>query len=172
MTAAVPLSSAATLDAAVGRRSRMLALARRPNFLIGAVLLTIATVCALAPALVASQDPLASDPNGLTILGEPLPPLSPGHLLGTDALGRDEFARLVYGARVAMVIALIPNLLSLVVALLIGVTAGYARGWTELSLMRITESVMVLPAFLIAMAVIASFGASTAVIIATLVAIS
>jgi peptide/nickel transport system permease protein len=66
----------------------------------------------------------------------------------------------------------VPNLLALVLATLVGVTAGLARGAVELVLMRITESIMVLPAFLIAMAVIATFGSSTLVIILTLVAIS
>src|ERR687885_710042 len=65
-----------------------------------------------------------------------------------------------------------PDVLALVRATLVGVTAGLARGAVELVLMRVTESIMVLPAFLIAMAVIATFGSSTSVIVLTLVAIS
>jgi peptide/nickel transport system permease protein len=142
------------------------------DLVAGLLLLGLFLVCALLPGLIAGQDPLASDPAGLTVLGEPLPPRSPGHLLGTDVLGRDHLARLVHGAQVAVLIAVVPNLLALAVATAVGVTAGLARGWVEQVLMRVTESIMVLPAFLIAMAVIAAFGPSTVVIIATLVAIS
>jgi peptide/nickel transport system permease protein len=145
---------------------------RRPDSIVGILIVATFVTWALVPGLVTHQDPLLTDPNGLTLLGEPLPPLSPGHPLGTDVLGRDELARLVYGARVAVTIAIVPNVLALLVAGAVGVSAGYMRGWTESLLMRITESIMVLPAFLIAMAVIATLGSSTSVIVVTLVAIS
>ncbi len=169
--ATVPAAAPAEVLAA-GRLRDSLVLLRRPDVLLGLVIIGFFTVCAVLPGLIASQDPLTSDPEGLTLLAEPLSPGTGGHLLGTDALGRDHLARLVHGARVAVLIAVVPNLLALVLATVVGVTAGLARGVVELVLMRITESVMVLPAFLIAMAVIATFGSSTLVIILTLVAIS
>ena len=172
---AVPATLPAAAPAEVlasGRLRESLSLLRRPDILIGLSIIVFFTVCAVLPGLIASRDALISDPQGLTLLGEPLPPLTDGHVLGTDVLGRDHLARLVHGARVAVLIAVVPNLLALVLATLVGVTAGLARGAVELVLMRITESIMVLPAFLIAMAVIATFGSSTLVIILTLVAIS
>lgn len=144
----------------------------RPDLLIGAAVMAVWILCAVAPSLVAAVDPKSIDPEGLTILGEPLRPGAPGHLLGTDALGRDEFSRLVHGARVAMIMAVVPNALSLILATVVGVTAGYARGKIDFVLMRVTEAVMVLPAFLIAMAVVATFGSTTTVLVLTLVAIS
>lgn len=169
--ATLPAAAPAEVLAA-GRLRNSLALLRRPDIVLGLAIIGFFTVCALLPGLIAAQDPLTSDPQGLTLLAEPLPPGTGGHLLGTDVLGRDHLARLVHGARVAVLIAVVPNLLALLLATVVGVTAGLARGVVELVLMRITESVMVLPAFLIAMAVIATFGSSTWVIILTLVAIS
>ncbi|HYY09974.1 MAG TPA: ABC transporter permease [Kineosporiaceae bacterium] len=172
MAVPVPLPAAAPDVLAPGRLRGSLSVLRRPDVLAGLLIILFFAVCAVAPGLVSPRDPLASDPQGLTLLGEPLPPLTDGHVLGTDVLGRDHLARLVHGARVAVLVAVVPNLLALVLATLVGVTAGLARGAVELVLMRVTESIMVLPAFLIAMAVIATFGSSTSVIVLTLVAIS
>jgi ABC-type dipeptide/oligopeptide/nickel transport system permease subunit len=71
-----------------------------------------------------------------------------------------------------MIIALVPNALALALATLVGVTAGVMRGKVEYVLMRVTEAIMVLPGFLIAMAVISTFGSSTTVLVLTLVAFS
>lgn len=142
------------------------------DFILGAALVCFWTFCALAPGLVVSGDPTTIYPNGLSELGEPLPPGTPGFPLGTDPIGRDYMTRLVYGSQVALTMAVVPNLLALMIALLIGVTAGVLRGPIEYVLMRTTEAIMVLPGFLIAMAVIATLGPSTAVLVLTIVAFS
>ena len=144
----------------------------RPDFILGALLVAFWAFCALFPNALTSADPIRIRDDGLTILGEPLPPGSPELLLGTDALGRDFFARIVHGARVAMIIALVPNVLALAFATLVGVIACVMRGKVEYVLMRTTEAIMVLPGFLIAMAVISTLGSSTTVLILTLVAFS
>lgn len=144
----------------------------RADFLLALLVLLFWLGCALAPSLFSSIDPTAIDKNGLTLLGEPLPPGTPGHWLGTDPLGRDHLTRLVYGAQVAFTMAVVPNALALALALLVGVAAGTVRGKLEFVLMRITEAAMVLPGFLIAMAVIATFGSTTSVLVLTLVAFS
>lgn len=140
----------------------------RPDILIGGGIVTAYLMCALAPGVIAPHDPLASLPNGLSASGAPLPPGTGGFLLGTDLLGRDLASRVVYGARIAVMIAVVPNLIALVVATLVALTAGYRRGIAETVLMRMTEAFLVLPVFLIGMAMIAAFGSSTATIILTL----
>lgn len=144
----------------------------RVDLALGLLVLLFWLVCAVAPTVIAPLDPTAIGTDGLTAQGEPRPPGSHGHWLGTDALGRDVWSRLVHGAQVALTMAVVPNVLALALALVVGVSAGMLRGWTEFLLMRITETAMVLPGFLIAMAVIATFGTSTTVLVLTLVAFS
>jgi peptide/nickel transport system permease protein len=144
----------------------------RPDFIVGAAIVGFWTFCALAPGLLSPGDPTTIDPDGLTLIGEPKPPGADGFPLGTDPIGRDYLTRLVYGAQVALTMALVPNALALGLALLVGVTAGVVRGRLEFVLMRVTEAIMVLPGFLIAMAIIATFGSSTTVLILTIVSFS
>lgn len=144
----------------------------RADFLLGLFVVLFWLACALLPTLIAPLDPTTIAKNGLSPQGAPLPPGTPGFWLGTDPLGRDHWARLVHGAQVALTMAILPNALALALALLVGVSAGTVRGKLEFVLMRITEAAMVLPGFLIAMAVIATFGSSTTVLVLTLVAFS
>ena len=144
----------------------------RPDFIVGAVVVAFWAFCALFPEVLTAADPTRITKEGLSVLGEPVPPGTPGFLLGADSLGRDFFARIVHGARVAMIIALVPNALALILALAVGVIAGVMRGKVEFILMRTTEAIMVLPGFLIALAVISTFGSSTFVLIVTIVAFS
>ena len=144
----------------------------RTDFVIGALLVAFWGFCAIFPDVLTSADPTRIQADGLTLLGEPKPPGSPDLLLGTDSLGRDFFSRVVHGARVAMTIAIVPNVLALALATLVGVVAGVLGAKVEFVLMRITEAIMVLPGFLIAMAVISTFGPSTWVLILVLVGFS
>ena len=161
----------------VTRADRLLAVRRRLatvrlDAVVGAGIVGFFALCAIAPGLIASADPLASPVNGLTDTGEPKAPGQDGFWLGTDVIGRDHWSRIVHGARVAMILATVPNLLALAIAVVIGLTAGYCRGWVEIVLMRITETLLVLPVFLIAMAVIATFGASVTTLVLTLALVS
>src|SRR5580765_1802946 len=134
-------------------RPRRLGLARRDAAAIaGAALVGGFLFCALFAPLIAPFDPNFQHPHGLTAFGEPRPPFESKFLLGTDDLGRDMLSRLIYGARVAMFVAVVPNALALLLATVVGVSAGYFRGATEAVLMRITETIMILPTFLLALA--------------------
>jgi len=172
------LSGAAALVAPAAaitrRRGGMQALRglARPDFILGAVVVAFWAFCALFPEALTSVDPTRITKEGLSVLGEPVPPGTPGFPLGADALGRDFFSRIVYGAQVAMIIAIVPNALALALATAVGVVAGVMRGKVEFILMRTTEAIMVLPGFLIALAVISTFGSSTIVLILTIVAFS
>src|SRR5207247_2455194 len=79
-------------------------------------------------------------------------------LLGTDPVGRDILSRLIHGTRLSLMIGAISVGLSLAVGLLLGMTAGYFRGWIETAIMRLMDVMLALPSLLLAIAVIAILG--------------
>lgn len=118
-------------------------------------LAVVAGVAALA--LAAPLLPLA-DPDA-TRLGERLlPPFRPGHLLGTDHLGRDLLARIVWGARVSLAVGAVASLFAAVVGSGIGLLAGYRRGPLDGVLMRGIDVLMAFPYLLLALAIVAALG--------------
>ena len=80
------------------------------------------------------------------------------HLLGTDEGGRDVLTRLLYGARVSLLIGVIPALLSLILGALLGVAAGYRGGWTDTIIMRLADVTLAFPSMLLAMVIMYSLG--------------
>src|SRR4051794_11446067 len=92
------------------------------------------------------------------------PPLSPGtdgiHLLGTDALGRDLFARLLLGGRISLLVSCGAGLLAALVGVTLGLIAGYAGGWADALIMRLVDVELAIPSILLAMGLMAAFGAS------------
>lgn len=88
------------------------------------------------------------------------PALSPGHLLGTDVLGRDILTRLLYSLRTALTIGIVSELISLALALLIGMTAGFFGGWVESVLMAITDVMFAFPRYLLAVILVVALGQS------------
>lgn len=88
-----------------------------------------------------------------------LPPLSPGHILGTDEQGRDMFTRLVYGGRLSLATGFVPTAIATVIGSCIGIWAGYKRGLSGTVLMRTMDMLYAFPAILLAIAVGASLGA-------------
>lgn len=101
-------------------------------------------------------DPLFQDfTNGLTPAGLPMPIRSPGLILGSDTLGREMLPRLAYGARISLTVALVANVTSIALGLLVGVLAGFYRGRVEGILLRFADIALALP-FTLAALVIAS----------------
>jgi peptide/nickel transport system permease protein len=82
------------------------------------------------------------------------------HLLGTDDVGRDEFARLLYGARVSMLVGFVSMLVALSVGVFVGSIAGYLGGIADAILMRITDAFLAVPLYLILFVISAFFVAS------------
>lgn len=108
------------------------------------------------------------DPTAITPLAR-LRPASEAYWLGTDHLGRDVWSRLVYGARVSVMVGLAVAVLSILMGLIIGLVAGYIR-WLDAIVMRIMDGLMAIPGVLLAIALVAVSGASlTTVIIAIMV---
>lgn len=132
-----------------------------PALLSIIVILLVGLAAILAPVL-APHDPLETFNNiGLGSQGQPLPPGTHGFILGTDQLGRDLLSRLLYGARVSLLVGLVANGLATIVGVTIGLLAGYFGGLVETVLMRFTDVVISFPLLLLAMAMIAVTRPST-----------
>lgn len=87
-----------------------------------------------------------------------LSPPSAEHLLGTDNLGRDMFSRLLYGARISMIVALCVPAISVVVSLLIGGTSGYLGGKYDITIQRLVDAWMCFPPLILYLSVMAAIG--------------
>src|SRR5262249_57638252 len=89
------------------------------------------------------------------------PPALGPHLLGTDEVGRDVLSRLIYGARISLLVGVVAVALSCPLGVVVGVLAGYAGRRTDDVLMRVTEIQLAIPAILLAIAVVAVLGPGT-----------
>jgi peptide/nickel transport system permease protein len=121
--------------------------------LVALVLLGAIVFIALGAPLLGTVDPIAIDP------GERLRRLSGAHWMGTDAFGRDVYSRVMYGARISLLIGLGASLASVTLGLLIGVIAGYIRVADGI-IMRVMDGVMAIPAILLAIALVTVSGGS------------
>lgn len=115
-------------------------------------LVAVLTVVAVAAPLIAPYNPI--QPTGTIYL----PPGSPGHILGTDAIGRDILSRVILGARTSWLISLAVVAFGLAFGALVGTIAGTAGGVVDGVLMRVTDMFLALPAVLVAIAVAAALG--------------
>ncbi len=118
----------------------------------GAVLALILLLALITPLL-----PLP-DPNVINTGDRFLRPLSPGHPLGTDHLGRDLLARLLYGTRLSIAVGIAAALIAATVGSAIGIVAGYFGGRTDNIIMRGVDMIMAFPYILLALAIVAALG--------------
>ncbi|MCV3206577.1 ABC transporter permease [Mesorhizobium sp. YC-39] len=124
-------------------------LVKRPLALLGLVIIAIVVAGALLAPWLTGYDPNEQMFDGLTLEGAPLPP-DAKFWLGTDLLGRDLLTRILYGARTSLIIGIVANGVALLIGTLVGVAAGYYRGWIGSALMRFTDLMMAFPALLLA----------------------
>jgi peptide/nickel transport system permease protein len=134
----------------------MARLLRRKMALFGLVIIALVVAGAVFAPWIAPYDPNEQMFDGLTIEGAPMPP-GGAYLMGTDLLGRDLFSRLLYGAQTSLIIGVVANGLALVIGTLVGITAGFFRGWIGGILMRFTDLMMAFPALLLAICLAAIF---------------
>jgi peptide/nickel transport system permease protein len=147
-------SPASRRQARLGQLYRgWLRLGRNPLALFGLGIVVALVLMAIAAPLLATQDPIAQN-----LADRLLPPLSPGHWLGTDEFGRDIWSRLVYGARITLYIVLLVTVTAPVFGLLVGTVAGYYGGWVDTVLMRMTDIFLAFPRLILALAFVAALG--------------
>ena len=142
-----PASSAPRSASGTGLLRRFL---RRPASELGALLLLITIVPALLGPLL-----LPTSPTMMTL--DFLAPPSRAHIFGTDEFGRDLFVRVLYGARVSLLIALATACLTTVFGAAIGLVAGYFRRLDNI-IMRVIDILMAFPSLLLALGIMAAFG--------------
>lgn len=131
-------------------------LREKPLGLVGAVLVVIFVIMAVAAPLVAPYEPSQLG------AGERFESPSLSHPMGTDNLGRDVFSRIVYGARVSMTIGLFAVVTSIVIALFLGVLSGYFGGVFDILVQRLVDGFIAFPGLVFLLAVAAIFRDSKA----------
>lgn len=127
---------------------------------LGVAAAAVAALFVLAALLAPWLTPFADAGRGVPDLSIRLQAPSWSHWLGTDDLGRDVLARLLFGSRTALVVALGVVALSVAVGVCVGTVAGYFGRWTDEVLMRITDTFLAFPPLLLAVLVAAALGAS------------
>jgi peptide/nickel transport system permease protein len=148
------------------RRGTWKRLAQNRSVQIGGAIVAIVVIVAVCAPLIAPYGPNDQHASGLGPLGQPVGP-SWAFPLGTDNLGRDVLSRLLYGARVSLLVACLASGLAMTVGVAVGALAGYAGGWIEMVLMRVTDTMMAFPPLLFAVALATALGPGlTTVVIA------
>ncbi|MCG6121701.1 MAG: ABC transporter permease [Microvirga sp.] len=151
-----------------GRSETMTVLLRlwsKPAAVVSIAIILLIVFCALFPGLVAPHDPYAQS------LARRLKPPSfmaggiEGYWLGTDHLGRDTLSRIIYGARVTMIVSVCAVVVSGIVGVALGLTAGFFGGWTDAVILRLIDTQLAFPVVLLVIAVVAVVGPSLASLI-------
>jgi peptide/nickel transport system permease protein len=122
--------------------------ARNRLALVGVAILLLVLIVALAA-------PVLYPAGAFVLVGAPLLPPGGSFLLGTDTLGRDVAAGIVYGARTSLLIGVIATTAAVLIGSLIGAVAGYYRGRWDTALMRVTEVFQTIPSFILAILLVA-----------------
>ena len=158
------------------RASALQQLARSTSVLIGGFIVAlIVTIAALAPWL-DTRDPAEVNPSvrnklpgyEATIRNDEGKKVPVAYHLGTDSLGRDIYSRVIYGARVSLIVGLTVSVISIAVGLLIGLVAGYVR-WLDGIIMRFMDGLMAIPAILLAIGLVSVFRAGLFAVIVAIV---
>jgi len=154
-TATSPVTARLLRRSAAARRVRY----SRIKIVVGAIAAGIVILPTILTQLLPIPDPQAQ------VLSDRLkPPLSSGHLLGTDNVGRDLLSRLLHGGQVSLMIGVLAIVVSGIVGIVAGAAAGYLGGWVDSVISRLMESQLSLPLLLMLLLVVALFGASIPVI--------
>ncbi len=139
------------LASSPSRPSTWRSLRRNPAAMFGLAIVIIVILIALFAPLLAPKNPAEQFFEGLTLEGSPLAP-NKAFWLGTDLLGRDLLSRLIFGARISLLVGLIANGAALLIGTLLGALAGYFGGFIAKIIMRFTDIMMAFPALLLAIA--------------------
>ena len=147
----------------IGRR-----LLASPSLVAGGILIGIVVLMAFAAPWLSSHDPYAQDLTRRLVPPVWYPKGGWDHILGTDNLGRDYLARVIYGARISLLIGVAVMIISGIIGTTLGLVAGYFGGKTDLVVNFIITARLAMPVVLVALAVVAMIGGSLTVVILTL----
>jgi ABC-type dipeptide/oligopeptide/nickel transport system permease subunit len=131
-------------------------LRRNPGAIVGFVLVSVFISVALFAPLIAPYGP--REQNLALLQGSCCPGPSAEHLFGVDALGRDLFSRVVYGARYSLLIGVVSVAVGLSIGTIIGAIAGFFGGWIDSVLMRAMDIMLSIPGLLLAIGIVAALG--------------
>ncbi|MBP2329756.1 peptide/nickel transport system permease protein [Kibdelosporangium banguiense] len=123
----------------------------------------VCTLLVVAPVALAQLLPLPS-PDQQDLGSRRLPPLTEGHLFGTDQLGRDLLSRVLHGGQVSLLVGLLAVVVSGLIGIALGAAAGYFGGWIDAVVSRLLEAQLSLPLLMMLLLVVALFGPSVPVI--------
>jgi peptide/nickel transport system permease protein len=129
---------------------------RNPGAIIGGVFVVVFVTVAVFAPWIAPYGPKEQNLNLLNA-GKPVGPTH-GHWFGVDLLGRDEFSRIVYGARYSLMIGVVSVAIGLSIGLLLGATAGYLGGYVDSAIMRLMDVMLAIPGLLFAIGIVAMLG--------------
>ncbi|SCW65798.1 peptide/nickel transport system permease protein [Rhizobium mongolense subsp. loessense] len=140
---------------------------RHRSFMVGFLIIAVVVAVAIFAPLLAPHDPYRQD-----LLARMARPVFLGgtwqHVLGTDTLGRDYLSRLIYGARVSLMIGCVAAFISAIIGTTLGILGGYFGGKVDAVVMFLVSVRLALPATLVALAVVALFGGSLTVVVVAL----
>jgi peptide/nickel transport system permease protein len=155
LTLPTPVETAAgpaPASAGAGLRGWWRRFARNRGAIFGlTVLIGVVMLSVLAPVL-APYDPLAQG------VGKPLQTPSLAHWAGTDSFGRDVLSRIIYGARIALIVGVVSVALAMAVGVTLGLVAGYYGGWLDVVIMRVMDGLFAFPIIILAIAMMAIMG--------------
>jgi peptide/nickel transport system permease protein/oligopeptide transport system permease protein len=121
---------------------------------ISLIIILIFCIYAIFAPYLAPHDPILQDYENVRAVP------SSEHLLGTDELGRDVFSRIIYGARISLVIGLVPTSISMVIGTILGLMAGFLGKKVDFVIMRLADIMLAFPSLLLAMVVMYTLGSS------------
>ena len=139
-------------------------LMKSPTGFIGFLILVIVIFLGIFGDLITPHDPMAT-----SLSQKLLPPLSDGHILGTDQLGRDMLSRIISGAKVSLIIGAVTVIFAGLIGTIVGIISGYFRGWVDVVIMRIVDVSLSIPFILLVLVISTVLGAGLKNIIISLV---
>ena len=134
------------------RSRRVRAFLKNRTAVVGVIVAVLVVLAAIFAPFLAPADPLEQD------VYCKLSPPGGAHLLGTDDFGRDVLSRIIYGARVSLTVGVLSVLVGMTIGTLLGLAAGYFRGWIELLVMRMVDVFMSFPVLIMGLLVMAILG--------------
>lgn len=150
--AAIPESE--TIEEASFLRDTMRAFRRNRMAMVGLVFVVLLVLGAIFAPWISPHDPYRVE------LNEQLLPMSATYWLGTDNFGRDVLTRILYGARISLVVGIVPSLVSMLIGTVLGILSGYMGGKTDFVVMRLADMMIAFPSLLLAMVVMYTLGAN------------